>query len=86
MILPILARAGLDLAHGRDGLIDHDPRPFGLGLGAGDHVLGLLGAVCGPANGLGDLVQRCGGLFQAGGLLLGAARQIVGGDADLVGA
>src|SRR3546814_12883701 len=39
----------------------------------------------GVADGSGDVVHGSGGLLKCGGLLLGAARQIVGGGADLAG-
>src|SRR3546814_11212354 len=39
----------------------------------------------GVADGSGDVVHGSGGLLKFGGLLLGAARQIVGGGADLAG-
>ena len=69
----------LDLAHRRDGVAD-DHRPT-----ARRHpwrrsgIARLARALGGLADGRGDLVERGGGLFQAGRLLLGAARQVVGG-------
>jgi hypothetical protein len=43
-----------------------------------DHLAGRLAPFGGALHGGGDLVEGRGGLFQAGGLLLGAARQVVG--------
>ena len=49
-------------------------------------VARVLGAFGRPLDRRGDLLERRGGFFQAGGLLLGAARQVVGGDGDFAGA
>ena len=71
-----LARGILDLGHRLDRLGDHLAAAIGdLAGGAGGRV-GLLGVLGVLLHGRGNLFHRGRGLFQAGGLLLGALRQI----------
>jgi len=81
-----LGGGGLDLLHGGDGALNHGAAGLGLGAGLAHDRIGGLGVLGCPAHGGGDLVQGGGGLFQSGGLTLGAARQVFGGAADLIGA
>jgi hypothetical protein len=73
----------LDRAHGPDGLVDDGPAGAGGLASPLDHGAGAVGALSGLAHGRGDFVKGGGGLLQTGGLLLGAARQVVGGRGDL---
>ena len=79
-----LLRRALDGGHGADGVADHLARAVDVVAGAGHHAGGFLGARSGLGDRGGDFVHRRDGLFQAGGLALGAARQIGGGLGDLI--
>ena len=62
----------LDLGHRRHGLADDLTRLLGVGARDGHHLRGFLGPRGGLAHRGSDLVEGRSGLFQAGGLLLGA--------------
>ena len=72
-----LTRRGFNFAHGRDGLADDDARLFGARLGRIDGPFGLDRPFGRATHRRGDLAQSGGGLFQTGGLVFGAARQVV---------
>ena len=55
-------------------------------LGLANHASGMVGILGRGLDRAGDLVQRRGGLFQRGGLLLGALCQLFGLVRQLAGA
>ena len=79
----LVSRFG-DFAHRLNGTAD-DQAAFLRFLGRlGDNLAGFGRAIGRATDGVGDFIERGGGLFQTGGLLLGTARQVVRGAADLV--
>ncbi len=79
-----LARALLDLVHGRDRLAHHPARALCLFLGVRGRGRRLARAAGAALDRGGDLVEGGRGLLQVGRLLFGAARQVVGSAGNLV--
>ncbi len=80
-----LGRA-LDALHGVDRAAHHGAGLLGLAAGDGHRLVGAARVVGRLADRGADLAHRRRGLLQAGGLMLGAVRQVVGGLTDLGGA
>ena len=80
-----ICRGGfLDLAHRRHRAVGDLAAVLGLALRRLDGEAGLAGAGGRTVDGVGQVAERGGGLLQGRRLALGAARQVVGGGADLV--
>src|SRR3546814_15196568 len=75
----------LNAVHCADGLLHYLAAPNRLLFSLRNGMADLRRTLRGVADGSGDVVHGSGGLLKCGGLLLGAARQIVGGGADLAG-